>query len=136
MDAKTVVTNLQSQYNFAPNLTINNLFVENINEINFEQFKNSVFRLGVTNTIHGHLTFANLEATEMNFDTISKKSEFLTYSTNQTINSTITISHIYAHDIKTNKINGVEPKNFAKLDGDTITGKVPNFFYKILTKYL
>ncbi|EFA11168.2 hypothetical protein TcasGA2_TC004775 [Tribolium castaneum] len=109
--------------NFAPNLTIGNLWVENLNEINFENLKNSVFRIGITDTISGNLTFATLDSTKIQFETLSQKRDFLTTSTDQTINSTITIPKIFTHDVKTATINGADFANLATLNG-TITGPV------------
>ncbi|XP_044256902.1 uncharacterized protein LOC123006464 [Tribolium madens] len=123
--AKKTVTLLSQQlkYNFAPNVTIGDLWVENLNEIDFENFKNSVFRIGVSDTITGNLTFPNLLSTKVRFGTLSQNQDFLTTSTDQIVNSTITIPKIFTHDVKTARINGANFTNLATLN-DTITGPV------------
>ncbi|RZC34014.1 uncharacterized protein BDFB_000847 [Asbolus verrucosus] len=126
MEGSQVVTFLTNpnliKYNFNKNLEIDNLRVETINGINFENFKNGVFRIGLTDNITGNLTFVSVEAKNMSFRTLSRKANFLTTSTEQTINATIKISKILAKNVKTNTVNGLSFKNAVATFDDSFTG--------------
>jgi hypothetical protein len=121
----SILTNPEPlKYIFDVNLKVDNLWVKNINEVDIERLKQSVFRFGITDSIDGSLTFTSVQAREMIFGTLQGKSNFLTVATDQTINSSLTISKIYTGSIKTKTINGIDFKNsVATLDDRLISGR-------------
>lgn len=97
-----------AKYSFDPNLQIENLWIDNINEINFDEFKHSVFRIGNEQAIVGNLIFESIEAENGYFDTINGRKTHLTTFTNQIITSDIFIDKIFSKDVEANFTNGVE----------------------------
>ncbi|XP_063929204.1 uncharacterized protein LOC135141748 [Zophobas morio] len=123
--AKLLTNSSILKYSFAENVKIDNLWVQNIDGVNFDEFRNSVFRIGHGDTIDGNLIFTQLQAKEMFFKTLSNQSSFFTTSTNQTVTSSITISKIFAENVKTTTINGIDFRNsVATFNDNTIIGPV------------
>lgn len=105
---------------------IDNLNVKKINNVSWDEFQRSVYRIGVTESIKGNLTFANLKTKHLNLKTLENidVDKLFTTSTDQIITSDIEFRHIFTKDITANTVNGIRLKEQAALLNTTqIKGK-------------
>ncbi|CAG9816474.1 unnamed protein product [Phaedon cochleariae] len=102
--------NKLTDLNFDSNVTINNLQVKTINDINWNEFKDSVFRIGTDSTLTGPLHFSKIKTEHLNVEKLNEEAveDFLTKSTDQTIHSDIIFNRIFAGNISAQSVNGIK----------------------------
>lgn len=91
------------------------IFVKSINGVNWNEFVKTVYRRGKNTVINGYLVLKNTSAIKsLVAEDINDlpTSEFLTFSTDQTIASSVFIPRMLATDVQTNIFNDM--KHFAE----------------------
>lgn len=103
-------------------MNVTNLNVGNINNINWNVFRDSVFRFGFTTQINGNIKMASFKSTHLFADSISgvNTDNFLTTTTNQTITSVIRFVNVDAENVICETVNGVNITKEAAIVDETI----------------
>ncbi|KAL3289954.1 hypothetical protein HHI36_023337 [Cryptolaemus montrouzieri] len=122
-----LASNNERTINFASHVFIEDLEVEDIDNVNWNTFKHSVFRYGVTKAITGNLKIKSFETTNLNVVSLNgiNVNNFLTTLTDQNISSSIEFSSIFAPNITANRVNGISlADEAATVNNPSITGPV------------
>ncbi|CAH1961343.1 unnamed protein product [Acanthoscelides obtectus] len=108
------------------NVEIENLFVEEINGVNWNEFINSVFVVGNTTHIDGPLFISKLKTGNLTVKTLNgiPVDKFLTTSTDQVIKSNISFDTIFVKNINVNITNGIRLSTDAVTFEDTVIGPI------------
>nr|XP_023020988.1 uncharacterized protein LOC111509460 [Leptinotarsa decemlineata] len=124
---------VQSKINFDSNVAIENLEVETINGIDWNEFVNSVFRIGTDSVITGPLTFSKLKTMRLSLKKLKdlNVADLLTTSTDQTIHSNVEFYRIFSRKISAETVNNVNLRESAVLFGHNETINVPVTFQKL-----
>ncbi|CAH0562664.1 unnamed protein product [Brassicogethes aeneus] len=103
--------------NFDRMVEIENLWVDEIDQINWDAFSKSVFRVGKTDTIEGDLTLTKFLTDRLKLKKLNGKpiDDLLTTSTDQTVKSTVIFKNIFTQKSTVEKINDVPFDNFVFL---------------------
>ncbi|CAG9855477.1 unnamed protein product [Phyllotreta striolata] len=115
------------------NITIENLTVETINGIRWEEFKNSVFRINLTKEIEGPLTFSEIKTKHL----VTKKikdtdaNDLFTTTTDQIIESNMKFSHIFTKELNVETVNGIRIPEDVVLLNETTTIEGPVIMNKV-----
>ncbi|KAK9890079.1 hypothetical protein WA026_008891 [Henosepilachna vigintioctopunctata] len=111
----------------SPNVEIDDLVVEDIDGINWNNFKDSVFRYGDNPAINGNLKLKKFESNLLDLETLNGVNieNFLTTSTDQNISSSISFRFIYTSNVTANTVNNISlPESVAFLRNPIIKGPV------------
>lgn len=111
-----------SNVKFSPNVFVDDLIIKNVNNVNWEDFLNSVYRIGITDAIKGNLTFLDFKTENLSLKSLNNIStdNLFTTSTDQEIQADIEFKHIFTKDIAANSVNGIRLKEEAALVNSTI----------------
>ncbi|XP_060516237.1 uncharacterized protein LOC132695789 [Cylas formicarius] len=114
--------------NFDQEVIIKDLRVRSIDNINWNDFQNSVFKIGEDDAVEGNLTFTEIKAISADVGLVNgvKPAVLLTKTTEQIVNSSIEFNYISATRIEAETVNEVSLKKSAALIGgnDVIKGPV------------
>ncbi|XP_017785532.1 PREDICTED: uncharacterized protein LOC108568764 [Nicrophorus vespilloides] len=125
-------------YEFASKLTIDDLIVEKVNNVDWKEFESSAFRIGRDQTIRGNLTIARVKTHDLSAKRLAgiEINNLFTVNTPQTIHSTLHFRNIQVPNVITDKVNGLNLKEEVATFGNN-TIKSPITIKNIeITKYL
>uniref|UniRef100_A0A6P7FVF0 Uncharacterized protein LOC114333090 n=1 Tax=Diabrotica virgifera virgifera TaxID=50390 RepID=A0A6P7FVF0_DIAVI len=120
-----VANEAHSPSNFDFEMEIENLEVESINGVPWDNFKNSVFRTFVDKEIIGPLNFTYIKVTDLHTTNINNISvdSLLTVTTDQVINADVEVEEVIVEgDILAETVNGKEftPENLYFIKNDEV----------------
>ncbi|KAL1493109.1 hypothetical protein ABEB36_011235 [Hypothenemus hampei] len=120
---------------FAPHVTIDELDVKSIDNINWTEFVNSLFIIGTDDTINGNLTISRVETNNLKTNNINgiNPKDLLTKSTDQNINSTIRFEKVTAGNVTCETVNNVDPSKIIEISQNvTVKGHVKSNTIEVL----
>ncbi|KAF7274468.1 hypothetical protein GWI33_012887 [Rhynchophorus ferrugineus] len=113
---------------FASNVSIRDLTVETIDGINWDNFKDSAYRIGQNKKINGSITIPALESKQITVRNINwiNTDDLMTKTTDQVINSSIEFNYIKAFSIRCNTTNDIDITKAVRTNqnGSIISGPV------------
>ncbi|XP_056645403.1 uncharacterized protein LOC130450794 [Diorhabda sublineata] len=94
----------------ANNIEINHLIVDTINNVSWNEFKNSVFRINETTEITGSLNFTTLRTAKLRTNKLKNidVNKIFTTSTDQNITAHVEIHKILVENITADRINNIK----------------------------
>lgn len=98
-------------FKFGSHLNVENLFFEEINGTNWNEFKGSVFRRGKTSTIYGNLLIHKLDVENLKVEALDGVvvDNFFTKTTDQVVDSVIHFRNVdIAKNLNCRVINNVD----------------------------
>ncbi|KAG5899454.1 hypothetical protein JTB14_015307 [Gonioctena quinquepunctata] len=128
-----IVDSVDSKMNFDSNVIIDNLEVDTIDNIDWDEFVNSVFMVHRDSQINGPLTFSKLKTMNLNTTTLNgvETEDLLTISTDQIIHSDVKFNRIFIRNITAETVNDINLLESAVSYEDEETIRTPVTFEKL-----